>query len=248
MADVRTFDAADKLAQAAADSILAIALAAVRDRDRFVLGLSGGPAIAMLLRTLADETFAARMPWEQTWVIFNDERWVAPTEPESNQRMARQELLDRTNIPREQVRAILTVGVSPQDSAIVAERHVTELFGGPPRPDLLLLTIGGDGHTAGLFPGSGDLLETNALYVATELPSTGETRITATLPLLASARNIHFIVTGALNSWAVNQALYPAPDSLIIPATLVQPTNGAVTWFLDADAARILDHPNLTSH
>ena len=247
MADIRTFDAADKLARAAADAILALALAAVRDRDRFVWGLSGGPAIAMLLRTLADEGYAARMPWPKTYVTFSDERWIAPTEPESNQRMAREELLDRVSIPREQVRAILTVGVTPQDSATVAERHTRELFDGPVRPDLLLLTVGDDGHTAGLFPGSGALLESDALFVATEIPSTGETRITATLALTAAARNILFIATGAAKASAVHQALYPQPDALVVPAGLVKPTNGKVTWFLDSDAARLLEHTDLTS-
>jgi len=247
MADIRTFDAADKLARAAADATLVLAQAAVRDRGRFVWGLSGGPTIAMLLRTLANEYYAARMPWPKTYVTFNDERWGAPTEPQSNQRMAREELLDRVSIPREQVRAILTIGVSPQDSATVAERHVTEIFDGPVRPDLLSLTIGAHGHTTGLFPVSGALLESDTLFAATEVPDTGETRITATFPLIAAARNIHFMATGAARASAVQQALYPRPNAPIVPAGLVNPTNGKVTWFLDSDAARSLEHTDLTS-
>jgi 6-phosphogluconolactonase len=247
MSDIRTFDAADKLTRAAADATLAIALEAARDRHRFVWSLSGGPSIAMLLRMLADEYYAARMPWEETYVIFNDERWLAATEPQSNQRMARDELLDRVSIPREQIRAILTIGMEPEDSAIVAERHVTELFSGPPRPDLTLLTVGDDGHTAGLFPGSGAILEDQALFVATEVPHTGEKRVTATLPLLATARHTQFIVTGATKASAVRQALYPKPEALLVPAALIKPTNGKATWFLDNDAAGALEHRGLTS-
>lgn len=247
MADIRTFDAADKLARAVADSTLAIALAAVSARRRFTLGLSGGPTIAMILRTLAEEFYAARMPSQDTYVFFSDERWVAATEPVSNQRMARDELLDRVSIPREQVRAILTTGVTPQDAAIVAGRHIFEVFEGPPRPDLLLLTVGDDGHTAGLFPGSGALLEQETLFAATEVPDTGETRITATLPLLAAARNTHFIVTGSSKANAVRQSLFPDPEALVVPAALVKPNDGNVTWFLDSEAASLLDHPNTTS-
>jgi 6-phosphogluconolactonase len=246
MADIRAFNGSDKLTQAAADAVLALALAAVRDRDRFVWGISGGPSIAMLLRMLADEYYSARMPWPNTYITFNNEIWVAPTESESVQRMAREELLDRVNIRREQVRAILTIGVTPEESAAVAERHVTELFKGPLRPDLLLLTIGDDGHTAGLFPGSGALLEHEALFFATEVPDTGETHITSTFRWIATARNIHFFVTGATKATAVQQALYPQAGSLVVPAALVQPTNGKVTWFLDADVAQSLQHTDLT--
>jgi 6-phosphogluconolactonase len=247
VADIRTFDAADKLARAAADAVLAVALASVRDRHRFIWGLSGGPTIAMLLRTLADEYYAARMPWPNTYVTFNDELWVAATEPESNQRMVREELLDRVSIPREQARAIVTVGVSPEDSAVVAERHVKELFSGPVRPDLLTLTTGDDGHTAGLYPGSGAVLESDALFVATEVPNSGETRITATYALIAAARNIHIIATGAAKAPAIQQALYPEADAAVLPAGLVKATNGKVTWFLDSDAARLLEHTGHTS-
>jgi 6-phosphogluconolactonase len=154
VADIRTFDAADKLTQAAADLILETAKEAVRDRGRFTLGLSGGPTLAMLYRLLACEPYSARMPREQTFVFWCDERWVADTEPESNQRMAREELLDRLAIPRDQIRTILTAGLEPADSAEVAQRHISELFDGPARPDIVLLSMADDGHTVALFNAS----------------------------------------------------------------------------------------------
>ena len=247
MAQIRTFDAHDKLTKAAADLVAEAAAGAVRDRRRFVWGLSGGTTPAMLYRLLAEEQYASRFPWEQTYVFWGDERWIEPTDAQSNQRMARETLLDRVPIPQDHVRAILTTGMTPAQSAEVAERHVRELFGGPPRPDLILLGVGEDGHIASLFPGTGALLEDKALFVPNSPVSSGLERVTATLPLINAARAVIFLVTGAIKAETVRQALFPAAESAALPASLVRPTNGTVTWLLDAGAATLLQHANFTT-
>jgi 6-phosphogluconolactonase len=100
MADIRVFEAPDQLTKAAAELVLTEARESVRARRRFVLGLSGGSTPAVLYRLLAEESYAARMPWDRTSVFWGDERWVPADDEQSNQRMARNELLDRVSIPR----------------------------------------------------------------------------------------------------------------------------------------------------
>ncbi len=248
MADIRTFDAHDKLTIAAADLVTKAAVSAVRDRHRFIWGLSGGTTPAMLYRLLAEEQYASRFPWEDTYVFWGDERWIEPTDSLSNQRMVRDTLLDRVPIPEDHVRAILTTGVTPAQSAEIADRHVRELFEGRPiRPDLILLGMGEDGHTASLFPGTSALVENEALFVPNFSVADDMERITATLPLINSARQVVVIVTGAVKAEAVRNALYPVPNAAALPASLVNPTNGTLTWMLDVVSAALLHHPNFNT-
>jgi 6-phosphogluconolactonase len=127
----------------------------------------------MLYRLPAEESYAARVSWDRTFVFWRDERWVPADDEQSNQRMARNELLDRVSIPLENIRPILTAGIEPRDSAAAAERQFRALFKGEPRPDLMLSGIGVDGHTASLFPGTSELLKQEAIFAANQVPQLG---------------------------------------------------------------------------
>ncbi len=59
-----------------------------------------------------------------------------------------------------------------------------------------------------------------------------------TLPLVNRARSVAFVVTGGGKKDAVRQAVM-GPPSAAIPASLVCPT-GELAWFLDTDAASLL--------
>ena len=241
MADIRTFDAPDELTSAAADLVLAAAREAVRDRGRFTWCLSGGSTPAMLYRKLADERYAARLPWDRTYVFWGDERWVPADDPDSNAGMARRELLSRVPLPPDHIRPIITSGMDPTSSAETAERHVSEVLGADLRPDLVLLGLGEDGHTASLFPGTAALGERTARFAANHVPLLDAWRITATLPLLNAARHVAFLVTGKAKAHALRQVLYPGAETMVLPASMVRPS-GKLTWLLDREAASLLPH------
>ena len=244
MADIRIFDTPDQLSRAAADLVVESALASVRDRGQFVWGLSGGSTPAMLYRALAEEQYAVRMPWDGTHVFWSDERWVPPDHPESNARMARDEMLARVPIPQGNVLPIVTAGSTPEDSAAAAEHGLRSLFHGEPRPDLLLLGIGDDGHTASLFPGTTALGERDRLFTANHVPRLGAWRITATVTLLNASRHVVFLVTGTTKAHALRQVLHPARAATSLPASMVRPADGRLTWLVDREAAAQLPRGN----
>ena len=237
--DVRVFDAPSALAEAAADLTLELAEDAVRERGRFVWGLSGGSTPRALYETLAKPPYAAAMPWHATRVFWGDERWVPADHPDSNQRMAREALLDA--VAPASVVPIPTENATPDEAADAAERGLRQAFDGdnadPPRPDLLLLGIGSDGHTASLFSGTDALDETERLFVVNWVPQLGAWRVTATRALINAARRIVFLAQGRDKADAVRAALHPASGDPPVPAALAAPEDGAVTWLLDREAA-----------
>jgi 6-phosphogluconolactonase/glucosamine-6-phosphate isomerase/deaminase len=125
-----------------------------------------------------------------------------------------------------------------------AERHFRSLLDGPPEPHRILLGMGKDGHTASLFPGSAPLLETEILSAASYIDDLTTWRIIATLPLLNSARSVISTVTGTDKAPSAQRVLCPALESIVLPAPLVAPTNGSLTWLLDFEAATLIPHCN----
>ena len=59
-------------------------------------------------------------------------------------------------------------------------------------------------------------------------------RITLTLPVINAARHVLFLVSGETKAAALAQVKAGEP----LPASLVQPSHGQLTWLLDRDAAR----------
>ena len=184
---------------------------------------------------------AAQSPdaWEDTTVWFGDERCVAPDDERSNYRMADESLLSRVS-PRAVHRMRGELG--PDEAADAYERELREA--GPPRFDLVLLGLGSDGHTASLFPGQESLSERERWALG--IPQAGlepfVPRVTLTLPALASAERVVFLVTGAGKADAVAAAFGPdaRPDPHV-PASLLPPFADEVTVLLDEDAARGLE-------
>ncbi|NND04629.1 MAG: 6-phosphogluconolactonase, partial [Acidimicrobiia bacterium] len=104
-------------------------------------------------------------------------------------------------------------------------------------PDLVLLGIGGDGHTASLFPGTVALESLHVGYLANWVEAKDAWRLTATLPLLWSAGELIFIVIGEGKAQVVKEIL---EDGVPHPAQRAAENAVAATWFLDEAAASML--------
>ncbi len=221
--DVRILAEPDGVAELASASIARWLATAGR---RVTLGLAGGGTPRTTYLRLRDEA----VPWEDVDVWLGDERWVPPDHPDSNLRMAREALLDHVPATAHPVRWDLgDPEAAAADYAATLDRIMPE--GGP---DVVLLGIGDDGHTASLFPGDAALEETERSYVATWVAAKEAWRLTATVPLLTSARRVMFLVTGSGKAEAVAAILRDAEP---LPARRVAEAAEDVTWFLDAAAA-----------
>ena len=207
--------------------------------DRIAICLSGGSTPKVLYGLLAGPDYAARVPWERIHWFFGDDRVVPWDDARSNVRMVREAFGHGARIPTTHLHFI------PSDEGAEAgarayERTLLDFYGAdrldPDRPlfDLVLLGLGEDGHTASLFPGKPAVTETR--HLVAPVPEAGLApfvpRITLTVPALASARHVLFLVTGA-GKRAPLARLAAGED---LPAGRVTGA-GAVAWLLDAAAA-----------
>lgn len=233
------------IAEAAAERVLAAADEAIALAGRFRIGLSGGSTPKLLFQRLASDGYRARVNWTSVEVFFADERCVPPDHADSNYRMARETLLAHVPIPGDNVYRMRGEAEPPEEAAVEYGRMLKEKFGGPTIEegaglDLLLLGMGEDGHTASLFPGTPALAEAKHRCVAqyVEHSTTGKSwRLTLTAPFINRAREVLFLVAGAGKAKVLSDVLEGPRDPQRLPAQLVQPVHGKVTWLIDAAAA-----------
>ena len=92
------------LAHAAAQEFHRLAEAAVQERGRFSVALSGGNTPRAVYSLLASEH--KQLPWDRIHIFFGDERHVPPDHPDSNFRMASESLLSKVPIPEKNIHRI----------------------------------------------------------------------------------------------------------------------------------------------
>jgi 6-phosphogluconolactonase len=211
---------------------------AINERGIFTIALSGGSTPKPLYEAMAKQN----LPWDKIHVFWGDERYVAPTHPDSNELMARQAWLDKVDIPAKNIHAIPTLEGNPQISAANHEQHLLEFFNiapgnitpeNIPALDVTLLGMGDDAHTASLFP------HTEALKVTDKLVTVGNKdsslRITFTYPFINASRCVIFLVAGTSKRPALASVFAPEADNFAYPSRFIKP-QGELLWLLDEAA------------
>jgi 6-phosphogluconolactonase len=98
--------------------------------------------------------------------------------------------------------------------------------------------MGGDGHTASLFPGTPGLAERRHWVIANPIESLGVTRLTLTFPVLDAAAHVLFLVAGADKAERLAQVLSGAASGTEpLPAQRIHPRGEDPDWLVDAAAA-----------
>ena len=244
--EIRTHSSLEDLSRAAAECICEIAEEAIKERGIFTLVLSGGTTPRLLYEELAKEPYASRVDLQHTHLFWGDERCVPSDNPDSNFSLALQTLISKVDVPPSNIHRIPAATGSPKPVAAEYETTLREFFqataGSDPSTsfpsfDLVLLGIGGDGHTASLFPGDAALEERTSWVVAVEGSSASPPvpRITLTFPVINEAKCVLFLVSGS-NKLKVLQEILNNPHTATYPAAHVQPS-GNLLWFIDEGLA-----------
>lgn len=218
-------------------STVEILEAAIAQTGRATIALAGGSTPKPLYAALAQQA----LPWDAIHVFWGDERYVPPTDADSNEGMARKAWLDQVPFPPENIHPMPTDAADPAIAAEQHDQHLRQFFqvapGEFPALDLILLGMGDDGHTASLFP------KTAALAVSDRLVTVGQKanqpRITFTAPFISQAHHVMFLIAGADKQSALQNVLAPTGDATLYPSRLLQP-QGDIYWLLDQSATDAL--------
>ncbi len=206
------------------------------EKHIFTCAFSGGKSPQPFFQRLA--AFSETDFWARTHIFQVDERFVPFDHPESNGRVIYETLLKPVKLPRTNIHLIPTHADSVEKAAAKYEQELKSFFpageGPVPAFDFILLGIGEDGHTASLFPSSLQLKEKDQLVVAVSCPSTPPSRISLSLSILNQAREVCFLVHGQAKANILKVIL---EEERSLPASLVAPASGQLSFFCDQEAA-----------
>jgi 6-phosphogluconolactonase len=219
------------LALAAAERIAAVAVDAIRARGRCRLVLAGGETPRQAYEVLAGAGQAGGVDWPRVEFFWGDERCVPPDDARSNYRMAREALLDRVPVTPDNVHRIHGED-EPARAALAYERQLAGVV-----PDLVLLGLGQDGHTASLFPGHAAVRERVRTVLAEYVREVSAWRVTMTPPMLNAGRAVLFLVSGAAKAGPLRLALKGSLPPALLPVKAVRPASGCLDWLVDLAAA-----------
>jgi 6-phosphogluconolactonase len=190
---VQKYASADELTSRLAETIAADLKRSIEVRGLASLVVSGGHSPVKLFEKLR----VAPLDWSRVCVGLVDERWVEPTDPNSNEKLLRDHLL-RDAAAAARFAGLKNAAPSPDLGAVSA----WETYARVPRPfDVTILGMGDDGHTASLFPRSPNLqsaLNPDAIAgcVGMWAPTAPQARISLNLSALLDSRRIVLFIVG----------------------------------------------------
>ena len=231
---------ADQLYDDLANVFTSIGMEADRERGVFHIALSGGTTPWPFYERLVIDPRFRSAPWERTNIWIVDERRVPEDDERSNFKSLRESLLEDIPTPAHQVHPMMVMRDDPDK---LYEAEMRAVFGDAeamPKLDFVLLGMGGDCHTASLFPNSDAIHVTDRLVTVNDGPNvTPPARVTMTYPLLNAARHLMVLCVGAKKTVAlkhVAEQMKTGPDPVNLPVTGIQPTDGELVWYLDGKA------------
>lgn len=189
--EVEVFAGPESAAKTAARFIAAAAREAVAKRGRSAVAFSGGHALWLMLRALANED----VPWDKVH-IFQTGECVAPAgDPDRNLTRLRKSLLDRAVVSPVHIHAMPVEKRDLGGAAAQYARTLARVAGSPPVLDLVHLSPGPGGHSPSLASPD-PILEVSSADVAVTAPCQGRRRMSLTYAVLNRARRVLWLAAG----------------------------------------------------
>lgn len=223
MTTLHPFPTEDGAATALADALHGALDTCLTRQDRAVIAVSGGRSPIPVFRALAART----LPWHRVTVTLVDERCVPSDHPDSNARLVRTHLLTGPALSAA-FRPLWLQAASP-DALLENAIHHWQT------PDITVLGMGEDGHTASLFPDAAALPvgldpATTAPLILVDPPSAPHRRLSMTATEIARSGAVFLFIAGAKKQSVLTTAL--AAPSAALPIGVVLARCPAARVFL----------------
>ena len=225
---LKVYKDSDQLAREAARILFSHLKKAISRRGKATIVLAGGSTPQGCYRGLALMLRENPEIKKHCFWFIGDERWVAEDNPESNENMIRKALWEPAGVHGEKIFSWQAGSGKPAEKALAYGRMLERFFREtraqkrPLGPDLVILGLGEDGHTASLFP-HGQVIDSrgNKRSVAADLHGLTAAiyvdhlktyRLSMTAGFLASAANIYFIINGSNKKEVLKRVLSWVPE------------------------------------
>ncbi|WP_290870344.1 6-phosphogluconolactonase [Aquabacterium sp.] len=151
------------------------------ERGEALLIVSGGSTPQPFFKALAQ----VDLDWSKVTITLADDRWLQPHEQDSNERTVRTTLLQGPAAAANFV-SLVTPQATPEEGWAEVERRLQAM---PWPADVTIFGMGGDAHTASLFPNCPELpLALDDAHVGLSLPIGAPTLPNVPVPRLTLTR------------------------------------------------------------
>ena len=199
-----TFADGAELAEALATRVAAALAEAVAARGEAAIAVSGGSTPKAFFKALSGKDIT----WSKVTITLVDERFVPPDNDRSNHALvSANQLIDKAAAAK--FLPLYHAVADAEDAAFVATGDAKRLA----RPfDVVILGMGGDGHTASFFPGGNHLEQalsarTPRSVVTMLAEGAGEPRLTFTFSAFQDARLLVLHIEGEAKKPVIDTAL-----------------------------------------
>jgi len=216
-----------QLAAALADHVAARLTKAIAARGTALLAVSGGTTPARFLAALSLIPIA----WDKVTVTLVDERFVPPSSPRSNAGLVSASLL-RSKAAAARFVPLYHEAASIEDAA-AWDSEALQSLAWP--LDVVVLGMGGDGHTASFFPDADNLAElldpsSQRIVLPVHAQSAGEPRLTLSMARIVAAGLIALHIEGESKRTAFDGAMGAGPKKPIRKVLDAAPIPVEVFW------------------
>ncbi len=229
--NINSFETNAHLVESLSEDIAAHLRDAIKSRGGASLAVSGGSTPISLFKQLS----ILDVPWDKVWITLVDERWVNADHADSNARLVQQHLLTNRAVYAHFIPMKLD-----SDSPFGSEKALEALLAPLPKPfDVIILGMGGDGHTASFFPGAETLgialdMENPALCAAVQPLTAPHDRMTLTLKTLLQARHLVLHIVGDSKWQVLQEAIEDGPAEILPVRAVIHQKQSPLTIFYAA--------------
>jgi len=187
------FDNETTLSKALAQEILNIAKKSIFEKGCFSIVLTGGQSVLSLYKILSK----ADSNWNKWHIYISDERCLPKNHKDRNDRMINEIWLDNSTIPKKNIYFIKSeLGLLKAREEYEKTLRSVDIF------DVILLSMGEDGHVASLFPNR-TYPEDQIVVVERDSPKPPKERISMSYQQLNKAYCVFKLIIGESKQKAV---------------------------------------------
>ena len=188
------FDDETSLSKALAQEILNIAKKSISEKDCFSIVLTGGQSVFNLYKILSK----ADSNWDKWHIYIGDERFLPAGHKDRNDQIINEIWLDNSPIPKNNIHFI-KAELGLLEARLEYENTLKKID----KFDVVLLSMGDDGHIASLFPGH--LYSKDAdVIVEYNSPKLPNKRISISYRKLNKTHNVFKIILGQPKRQAIS--------------------------------------------